>query len=138
MPEFRSDELLIERMFGAASDRNVAAVGEAHELQGVLESLLGDDVARNYGERFDLEFGRIQGKQIASASSVPGSVSIMTRRGSRLRERKGGQLGNKQEEDKARMAKARGIRTVIRESSGKVGCSGNDAREYTCERARKS
>jgi hypothetical protein len=33
------------------------------------------------------------------------------------------------------MAKARGIRTVIRESSGKVGCSGNDAREYTCERA---
>ena len=41
----------------------VAAICYADQFKGVFQPLLAVDVAGNYGERFDFEFGRVQGQE---------------------------------------------------------------------------
>ncbi len=63
VPEFGGDQLLKQRMLGAAGDGNVAAIGEGGELQGVFQALLRGHIAGDDGESADIQFRRIQGEK---------------------------------------------------------------------------
>ena len=60
MPELGGDQLLKQRVLGAAGDENVTAIGERDELQGVFQALLRGHVAGDDGESAHIQLRRIQ------------------------------------------------------------------------------
>jgi hypothetical protein len=62
VPELSGNELLKQRMLGAASDRDVAAVGQGNESEGVLETLRRGHVSGDYRDGANLELRRMEGE----------------------------------------------------------------------------
>ena len=55
VPELCCDQLLKERMLRSGCDRNVAAVGERHQAQSILQALNGGHISRNHGDGTNIQ-----------------------------------------------------------------------------------
>ena len=82
MPELRRDQFLVERMLRSAGDRQIAAAGERDDLQRILQALPPSTFPGTTVNASTFSSGEFRASRMAIASSMPGSVSMMTRCGS--------------------------------------------------------